>query len=49
MGDGQRTRRHALGATPALAGFDDIRVLGDCAEDAATAASGILGSVATTA
>ncbi len=49
MGDGQRTWRHALAAMPALAGFEEARVLGDCAEDALTAASGILVSVATTA
>jgi hypothetical protein len=49
MGDGQRTWRHELAAMPGLAGFDGIRMLGDCAEDAATAASGILVSVAATA
>ncbi|MEI6450761.1 MAG: hypothetical protein WCP98_12585 [Actinomycetes bacterium] len=52
MGDGQLTRRHARGATPALAGFagfDDIRMLGDYTGDAATVAGGILVPGATTA
>lgn len=49
QGDGQRTRHRALVATPALAGFDDIRMLSGFIEDAAAAASGILVDVVTTA